>query len=98
MEVRLNKTSSINVSVKQNNRKVSLTAGGIKVPGNFKDLDDFDSTNLQGDNIMIYDAETQKFKTLPIDDILEISASDNILPEVFTEKLSQDIDLDAGEF
>lgn len=99
MNVRLSGKQSTSVSVQNNNKiRVSLTAGGIKVPGKFRDLNDFDATNLRGNNIITYDADTQRFKTISIDDLLAISAEDGQLPEAFTEQISDDIDLDAGEF
>lgn len=87
------------VSLKRNApKKVSVSIGGVQVPAQFSDLVDFDVTDLQGNNLVIYDATTGKYKTLPIDSILQKSVDDNSLPEEFIEQISQDVDLDAGEF
>lgn len=86
---------SLNRNIKRN---VSVSIGGIQVPASFGDLSNFDETNLQGNNVIIYDATTQKYKTIPIDDILQLSVEDDSLPESFVDKVTEEIDFDGGEF
>lgn len=80
-------------------------AGGVLVPAKFSDLEDFDTSNLNDNYLIMYDAATQTYKAVNPDEILSKAVTEPIspgLPAVFVNKLDIDlddrIDLDAGSF
>ena len=98
MRVNIVRNPVLSVSIKTDTTRRVTTIRGVQVPSKFRDLGDFDATNLRGNNLVIYDSTTQKFKTLPVDDVLAISVEDGELPEAFSEQISDDINLDGGSF
>ena len=81
--------------------KVTTLTGGIQVPVRFKDLSDFNGQNLSDKSVIMYDAETQKYTTVNVDELLS-AAVDGELPSDFKDQLDTDldnrIDLDGGAF
>lgn len=80
----------------------STTLGGTSSE-NLDGLGNIDLTNVSDGYVLMYDAAAQKYVFVNPDEILSKSVTlDNQLPEVFVDKLDQDldnqIDLDAGNF
>jgi hypothetical protein len=107
MSIKVTKTSNtFSISVKNNNNyKIVSQSGGVQVPGKFEDLEDFDTTGVSDNYIIMYDAATQKYKPVNPDDILLKSVTDQVspgIPTAFVDQLGVDldnkIDLDAGTF
>ena len=100
--------SSNSYSVKQGfspKFKVSVTAGANSVAGNLSDLGDVNTSGVQDSYILMYDAATQKYKTVNPDLILSKAATEPVQPglpadfeAVLDVDLDNKIDLDAGRF
>jgi hypothetical protein len=107
MSIKVTKTNNT-FSVKLNNNnqfKITAQSGGVQVPAKFEDLEDFDTTNLSDNYIIMYDASTQKYTPVNPDDILlkaVTEASSPGIPTAFVGQLEVDlenkINLDAGTF
>ena len=96
-------TNTFSVKLKgPDNYTVRTLSGGIQVPAQFSDLSDFDTTGLSDNYVIMYDAETQKYKAVSPDFVLSKSVDDSSLPADFIGQLDVDldnkIDLDAGTF
>jgi hypothetical protein len=85
--------------------KVITNLGGVQVPAKFEDLADFDPGGLQDSYVIMYDANTQKYKAVNPDLVLSRATTEPIqpgLPADFESQLDIDldnrIDLDAGTF
>jgi hypothetical protein len=69
---------------------------------NLDGLGNIDITNVQDGYVLMYDAETQKYRFVDPDTILSKAVEDDNLPQDFLDKLDIDlddrIDLDSGEF
>lgn len=90
----------VKVSVPQK-FKVSTLTGGIQVPASFGDLEDFNEQNLSDKSVIMYDATTQKYTTVNVDELLSAAVTGG-LPSDFKDQLDTDlddrIDLDGGGF
>lgn len=99
-------TSSYSVKLKTAPKfKVSVSAEAGSVPGSFQDLTDFDPSGVQDSYVIMYDAATQKYKTVNPDLVLSKATTEPVqpgLPADFENQLDIDldnkIDLDAGSF
>jgi len=99
-------TNSFSVKLKSTPKyKVSVSAEANSVASSLTDLTDFDSTGVQDSYLIMYDAATQKYKTVNPDLVLSKATTEPIspgLPSDFVDKLDIDlddkIDLDAGGF
>lgn len=104
MSIKVTKTTnSFSVKLKTpDNYKIQTTSGGIQVPAQFSDLQDYDATGLQDNYLIMYDAATQTYKAVSPDFVLSTSVEDSNLPTNFVNQLDIDldnkIDLDAGTF
>lgn len=95
-------TNSYTVKFKSSPKyKVSVNLGGVQVPAQFSDLQDFNPSGLQDKYLIMYDATTQKYITVDPDVILT-NATSGGLPATFVNQLDVDldnkIDLDGGTF
>lgn len=99
-------TNSYSVKLKTSSKfKVSVSAEASSVPGSFQDLVDFDSSGVQDSYVIMYDAVTQKYKTVNPDLVLSKATTEPVqpgLPADFENQLDVDLDnrinLDAGSF
>ena len=71
--------------------------------GSLTDLNDFDSTGVENNYVIMYNASLQKYVTVDPDTVLSsATTTNNGLPQDFINKLDVDlddkIDLDAGTF
>lgn len=104
MSIKVTKTTnSFSVKLKTpDNYKIQTTSGGIQVPAQFSDLQDFDASGVQNNYLVMYNATTQKYITVDPDAVLSAAASGNTFPDDFLDRLDADldnrIDLDAGTF
>jgi len=95
-----------NVRLKgQQKFKISTNLGGVQVPAKFEDLADFDPSGLHDSYVIMYDANTQKYKAVNPDLVLSKAISEATspgIPTAFINQLDIDlddkIDLDAGTF
>jgi hypothetical protein len=85
--------------------KVITNLGGVQVPAKFEDLADFDPDGLQDSYVIMYDANTQKYKAVNPDLVLSRAISETTSPGIPTAfidqldiELDDKIDLDAGTF
>jgi len=85
--------------------KISTNLGGVEVPARFSDLEDFDPSGLSDSYVIMYDANTQKYKAVNPDLVLTKSLTEPVSPGIPTEftneldiLLDDRIDLDAGTF
>jgi len=103
MNIQVNQVSNaFKVKLKTTDKySVRTLSGGIQVPANFSDLNDFNSTGVQNGYVVMYDAATQKYITVDPDTVLSNAVSGG-LPNNFINQLDVDlddkIDLDAGTF
>lgn len=104
MNVSVSNGQNFSVKVKKEEIKVQAI-GGVQVPANFADLEDFDASNLStipNNGIIVYNASTKKYELASADQVLSISVSDSSLPNDFKDQLDTDldnrIDLDGGSF
>ena len=103
-KVSLSSNNSFSVKINTGQKaKVQTTSGGIQVPANFGDLNDFNSTGVQDKYLIMYDAATQKYITVDPDTVLINSVTTNAgIPTTFINQLDIDLDnkinLDAGSF
>jgi hypothetical protein len=69
---------------------------------NLDGLGNIDITNVQDGYVLMYDAETQKYRFVDPDKVLSKAVEDNFLPDDFLDKLDIDlddrIDIDSGDF
>jgi hypothetical protein len=69
---------------------------------NLEGLGDIDITNVQDGYVLMFDAETQKYRFVDPDRILSKAVEDDNLPQDFLDKLDIDlddrIDVDSGDF
>ena len=108
MNVSVSGPQTFTVSLKkpdENNFKIATISGGVQVPASFGDLDDFNEQNVRDKSVIMYDAATQKYTTVNVDELLSAAVTDTSspgLPSVFIDQLDTDlddrIDLDAGTF
>jgi hypothetical protein len=79
----------------------SATLGATDID-NLDGLGNIDITNVQDGYVLMYDAETQKYRFVDPDRVLSKAVEDNSLPQDFLDKLDTDlddrIDFDGGEF
>lgn len=105
MNIRINQNPIL--SVKQNTQQkinVFTISGGVQVPAQFGDLEDYDETGVSDKYVIMYDAATGTYKAVNPDAILSAAASGETtqpgLPSDFVDTLDTDlddrIDLDAG--
>lgn len=95
-----------NVRLKgQQKFKISTNLGGVQVPAKFEDLADFDPSGLQDNYVIMYDANTQKYKAVNPDLVLIKSVTEPSSPGIPTTFINEldvvlddKIDLDAGTF
>jgi len=85
--------------------KVTTVSGGIQVPASFGDLEDFNEQNVKDKSVIMYDAATQKYTTINVDELLSAAVTDTEspgLPSEFIDQLDTDlsdrVDLDGGSF
>jgi len=108
MKVSVSSAQTFTVSLKQsqeNTFKVATISGGVQVPASFGDLDDFDERNVTDKSVIMYDASTQKYVAVNVDELLSAAVTDtgsSGLPSDFIDQLDTDlddrVDLDAGSF
>ena len=104
MSIQVTKTTNtFSVKLKgPDNYNVKTLSGGVQLPAQFSDLSDFDATGVQDSYLVMYDAATQKYKSVSPDFVLSKSLEDSSLPTDFVDQLDVDldnkIDLDAGTF
>jgi hypothetical protein len=99
-------TNSYSVRLKASPKfKVSVSAEASSVAGSLSDLTDVDVSGVQDSYVIMYDAATQKYKTVNPDLVLSKATVEPVqpgLPNDFVDKLDIDlddkIDLDAGSF
>ena len=97
-------TSSYSVKIQTPIKfKVQVTGEAGSVAGSLTDLNDFDSTGVENNYIVMYNASLQKYVTVDPDTVLSSAVNTNQgLPQDFINKLDVDlddkIDLDAGTF
>ena len=97
-------TSSYSVKIQTPIKfKVQVTGEAGSVAGSLTDLNDFDSTGVENNYIVMYNASLQKYVTVDPDTVLSSAATtNNGLPQDLIDKLDVDlddkIDLDAGTF
>jgi hypothetical protein len=93
MLIRVSKSNEKNIRVKTQ----------ISLPENLSGIDNVDITGIKDGYVLMYDDSRQRYAFVDPDEILTKAVTmDNQLPEVFVNKLDQDLDdkinLDAGEF
>lgn len=81
---------------------VEDTASSLIVPGSrIGDLGKVDTTNIQDNEVLMYNQEQQKLEFVNPDEVLEKSAEDG-LPETFIDdvkdQIDEKIDIDFGEY
>jgi hypothetical protein len=91
------------IRVSKSNQKNIRVKTQISLPESLSGIDNVDITGIQDGYVLMYDDTRQRYAFVDPDEILIKSVtSDNQLPEVFVDKLDQDLDdrinLDAGEF
>jgi len=85
----------------ENTNKVSAINGGVQVPATFGDLIDFNDQNVADKSVIMFDAATQKYVAVNVDELLSAAATEPIqpgLPEDFIVETEQSIDIDGGGF
>jgi hypothetical protein len=101
--------SNIRVKLKgTSNIKVNILTGGIRVPGSFMDLVDFDPKGNNDKYVLMYNSTTQKYEMVNPDEVLNAAAAEPLQPglvgfaQTFLDRLDVDmdnmIDIDAGGF
>lgn len=109
MNVSLASQSAFTVRLKPENQKIKVATiqGGIQVPAEFADLEDFDATGVKDKSVIMYNSVTEKYEAVNVDEILSAAATEPEspgLPDVFIDSLDTDltrgsnIDLDGGTF
>ena len=75
------------------------------MPATFGDLEDFDEQNVTDKSVIMFDASTQKYVAVNVDELLSAAVTDTGspgLPSDFIDQLDTDlddrVDLDAGSF
>lgn len=95
------------VTINNNNNKIKVAVkSGVIMARRLDDLLDVDVTDVKDNYILMYDAVTQKYKTVNPDEVLSASSTTEQtspgLPTDFVNTLDVDlddrIDLDAGTF
>jgi hypothetical protein len=104
-KVRIAESQSFSVKLKTQNLKVSTNEGGVQVPARFEDLSDYDGTGVSDSYVIMYDANTGKYKAVNPDLVLSRAISETTSPGIPTAfidqldiELDDKIDLDAGTF
>lgn len=109
MRVSVSSSQSFSVSLKQSSQqdsfKVTSLSGGVQVPATFGDLEDFNEENVTDKSVIMFDAATQKYVAVNVDELLSAAVTDTVspgLPSDFIDQLDTDlddrVDLDAGSF
>lgn len=85
--------------------KINVAGGNGSVAAKLTELEDFDPSGVMDSYVIMYDATTQKYKTVNPDLVLSKAVTEPVsagLPADFINKLDVDlddkIDIDAGTF
>lgn len=99
--------TDFNIKLNQQNQfKVTVKQGGIRVPARFTDLIDFDGQNTNDQYVIMYNGATGKWTAVNPDKVLSAAAVTEPIqvgfPTDFVDKLDTDlddrIDTDGGGF
>jgi hypothetical protein len=91
------------IRVSRSNEKNIRVKTQIALPENLSGIDNVDITGIKDGYVLMYDDTRQRYAFVDPDEVLVKAVTmDDKLPEVFVDKLDQDLDdrinLDAGEF
>tara|TARA_B100001939_G_C16847808_1_gene576005 strand:+ start:561 stop:893 length:333 start_codon:yes stop_codon:yes gene_type:complete len=105
----VSQSTSFSVRLKPEDQKIKVATiqGGVQVPAEFGDLEDFDATDVKDKSIIMYNAATGKYEAVNVDEVLSAAATETEspgLPDAFIDALDTDltrdsnIDIDGGTF